>query len=319
MIESVSAADPKAGVTVSKPSNTLLRYREAIESCFPDLVVASVAPAGEGMDNVAVTVTVNDEYVFRFPKIEKAATKVALEAALLPELQKGIDLRIPCPELVGTDPRTGLRFSGYRRIDGVPLEPEVLFGLDPAVQASLMEQIVRFIRQMHSFPVDRATRLGLQSNDYEAEYAGDLWQTRELVYPMLDQRERDYVGRLYEGYLGDVRNFDYEPTVLHADLSPEHIILDPATQAIVGVIDSGDMVIGDPDYELHWLYASYRDELLRRYLAHNPHPCPERLVRKLRFFHRSQTVVDALIGVRRDDREILQSSLAELRRQAQQP
>ncbi len=139
------------------------------------------------------------------------------------------------------------------------------------------------------------------------------WQTRELVYPMLDQRERDYVGRLYEGYLGDVRNFDYEPTVLHADLSPEHIILPRKHR---GVIDFGDMVIGDPDYELHWLYAI---ELLRRYLAHNPHPCPERLVRKLRFFHRSQTVVDALIGVRRDDREILQTSLAELKEQARQP
>ena len=84
MIEPISAADPKAGVTVSKPPGELRRYREAIESCFPDLVVASVAPAGEGMDNVAVTV--NDEYVFRFPKIEKAATRVALEAALLPEL-----------------------------------------------------------------------------------------------------------------------------------------------------------------------------------------------------------------------------------------
>ena len=317
MIELVSAADPKAGVTVSKPSNTLLRYREAIESCFPDLVVASVAPAGEGMDNVAVTV--NDEYVFRFPKIEKAATKVALEAALLPELQKGIDLRMPCPELVGTDPRTGLRFSGYRRIDGVPLEPEVLFGLDPAVQAGLMEQVVRFIRQLHSFPVDRATRLGLKSNDYEAEYAGDLWQTRELVYSMLDQRERDYVGRLYEGYLGDARNFDYEPTVLHADLSAEHIIYDPAAQAIVGVIDFGDMVVGDPDYEMHWLSTEYGDEFLQRYLAHNAHPCPERLLRKLRFFHRANFVIDVLIGFHRNDREILETALAELRRQAQQP
>ena len=298
-------------------TNALLPYRQAIKANFPDLVVASIAPAGEGMDNVAVTV--NDEYVFRFPKIEKAAVRVAVEAALLPELQKGLDLRIPCPEFVGTDPRTDLSFSGYRRLDGVPLAPEVLFGLDPAVRASLMEQIVRFVRQLHAFPVDRATRLGLKANDYEAEYAGDLRQAKELVYPRLAQDERDYVERLYEGYLGDARNLDYEPTVLHADLSAEHIIYDPATQAIVGVIDFGDMVVGDPDYEMHWLYADYGDELLRRYLAHNPHPCPQRLVRKLRFFHRSQTVVDVLIGVSRDDQEILETALAELRRQARRP
>ena len=298
-------------------TNELQRYKEAIESCFPDLAVASVTLAGEGMDNVAVTV--NDEYVFRFPKIEKAATKVALESALLPELQEGLDLRIPCPELVGTDPRTGLRFSGYRRLDGVPLAPEVLFGLDPAVRASLMEQIVRFVRQMHSFPVDRAAQLGLGTNDFRADYAGDLELIRELVHPRLGQRERDYVERLYVDYLGDARNFDYEPTVLHADLSAEHIIYDPATQAIVGVIDFGDMVIGDPDYEMQWLYADYGDELLRRYLAHNPHPCPGRLLRKLQFFHSANFVIDVLIGFHRNDREILQISLAELRRQARQP
>ncbi|MDE2802660.1 MAG: phosphotransferase, partial [Chloroflexota bacterium] len=202
-------------------SDEFLRYREAIEGCFPGFVVASAALAGEGMDNVALTV--NDEYVFRFPKIAKAAAKVAVEAALLPELQERVDVRIPCPEFVGTDPRTGLSFSGYRRIDGVPLEPEVMFGLDPAVRAGLMEQIVRFIRQVHSFPVDRAALLGLRTNDYEAEYAGDLAQVRELVYPMLEQEEREYVERLYAGSLGDVRNLDFVPTVIHADLSPEHI------------------------------------------------------------------------------------------------
>ena len=53
-------------------------------------------------------------------------------------------------------------------------------------------------------------------------------------------------------------------------------------------------------------------------VAHNPHLSLDRLLRELRFFHRSQTVVDVLIGVRRDDQEILQTSLAGLKEQARQ-
>ncbi len=297
------------------PSNELGPYKEAIGECFPDLVVDSINLAGEGMDNLALVV--NDEFVFRFPKLEEAATKIELEATLLPELQKRLDVRIPSPEFVGTDPSTGLTFSGYRWIKGVPLKPEVLLDLDPEVQTSLTEQIARFLRHLHSFPVDQAALLGLKANDFKADYAGDLRPIRELVLPMLGKGEREYVVQLYDDYLGDPGNFNYEPTVIHADLSPEHILYDLVTQAIVGVIDFGDMEIGDPDYELHWLYASYGGGFLQTYLTFNPHPSPDRLLRKLRFFHRANTVVDILIGFHRDDPEIVEDAIAALKLQAE--
>ena len=290
-------------------------YRQTIEDSFPGLVVDAIDLAGEGMDNVALTV--NGEYVFRFPKLEEAAAKIELEAAVLPALQSSLDIRIPNPEFVGIDPRTGLTFSGYRRIEGIPLEPEVLSGLDRDLQTRLSGQIGRFVQQLHSFPVDEAVRLGLRVNDFHADYASDLGPIRERLFPRLSQAEREYVERLYEGYLRDPSNFDYEPTVLHADLSPEHIIYDPVTRAIAGVIDFSDIVIGDPDYELHWLFANYGDRLLETYLVFNPHPAPDRLLRKLRFFDRANTVVDALIGFHRDDPEIVENSIAALRRQVE--
>ena len=290
-------------------------YRETIEHSFPGLVVDSIDIAGEGMDNLALTV--NGEYVFRFPKLEEAADKVELEAAVLPALRDSLEVRIPTPEFVGIDPRTGLTFSGYRRIEGIQLEPEVLSGLDPELQTSLTEQIARFVRQLHSFPVDEAVRLGLRVNDFHADYAGDLGPIGEQLFPRLSQAEREYVERLYEGYLSDPGNFDYEPTVLHADLSPEHVIYDPDTRTIAGIIDFSDIVIGDPDYELSWLYANYGDRFVEAYLVFDPHPAPDRLRRKLRFFDRANTVVDALIGFHRDDPEIIEDSIAALKEQVE--
>lgn len=286
----------------------------AIESNFPRLTVDSIELTGEGMDNLAFTV--NGRYIFRFPKLKTAATHLELESRLLPELQKTLDVRVPSPEYVGTDPRSGLTFSGYRKIDGIALEPEVLLDLDQAVQESLVEQIARFVRQLHSFPVDNAAELGVRVIDFEADYAADLTPIRELVLPRLKPAERQYVERLYRDFLDDRGNFDYQPTLIHNDLSPEHIIYDPEAREIVGIIDFGDVEIGDPDYELHWLYANYGERFLRRYLELNPHPSPERLRSKLLFFSRANTVADVLIGFDRDDDEIVSSSLTLLVEQA---
>ena len=168
---------------------------------------------------------------------------------------------------------------------------------------------------MHSFPVHEAVRLGLRVKDFHADYAGDLGPIGEQLSPRLSQAEREYVERLYEGYLSNPGNFDYEPTVLHADLSPEHVIYDPDTRTIAGIIDFSDIVIGDPDYELPWLFANYGNRFLETYLVFNSHPAPDRLLRKLRFFDRANTVVDALIGFHRNDPEIVEDSIAALRRQ----
>ena len=66
------------GHTKEKPvsSNAFGFYKETIGECFPDLVVGSIKLAGEGLDNLALAV--NDELVFRFPKLDEAAAKIEL-------------------------------------------------------------------------------------------------------------------------------------------------------------------------------------------------------------------------------------------------
>ena len=192
----------------------------------------------------------------------------------------------------------------------------MLLRLDHGLQNSITEQIARFVHQLHSFPLKRAHELGVETNDFRADYAGDLEPIREFVLPRLSPAERRYVEQLYDDYLGDPGNFDYESTLIHADLSPEHVLFDPDTLTITGVIDFGDIEIGDPDYEMHWLYANYGDRFLQTYLNVNPHPYPDRLLRKLRFFNRANTVADVLIGFHRDDLEIVEISLALLKKEA---
>ena len=67
-------------------------FIDALESGIPDLEVASVELADEGMDSIALLV--NREWMFRFPKHDGVSARVELEARLLPELQRVVDVRI---------------------------------------------------------------------------------------------------------------------------------------------------------------------------------------------------------------------------------
>lgn len=121
---------------------------DTIDGSFPELAVTSIELAGEGMDSIALLV--NREWIFRFPKHDGVSARVELEARLLPELQPVVDVRIPVPVFVGTDPRTGRRFSGYGKVERATLDAHVFPGLDTRRQDSVTAQIARFVRQLHS-------------------------------------------------------------------------------------------------------------------------------------------------------------------------
>jgi aminoglycoside 2''-phosphotransferase len=103
--------------------------------------------------------------------------------------------------------------------------------------------------------------------------------------------------------------------LLHADFSPDHIICNEEKNVIAGIIDFGDIEIGDPDYDLMYLYEDYwGEEFIGELLKYYPHRDTERLMRKLEFFSRCNTIHDVLRGIRRKDDGILQEALEELRK-----
>lgn len=74
-------------------------------------------------------------------------------------------------------------------------------------------------------------------------------EIRRRVFPLLDTREQQWTQRLFEGFLNDERNFEFEPVLIHGDLSPDHILFDREKGVVTGIIDFGDMHIGDPAYD----------------------------------------------------------------------
>jgi aminoglycoside 2''-phosphotransferase len=296
------------------------RARKAILANFPSFSIRTIDFLGEGMDSRAYQV--NGEYVFRFPMFKEVSRQLEVEACLLPKLQPTLDLTIPQFRFFGREPSSGLAFAGYRKIEGVELTQELLHSLDEQFQRKLIKQVADFLTQVHAFPIDVAKSCGVAANDLRQDYQDDLDAIRSKVRPLipLDQQPYlRYLEGLYEDYLNDDANFDYTPQLLHSDLSPGHILFDPERLTIVGIIDFGDVNIGNPDYdEFTWMYIDYGSGFIETLLEFLPHPEPDRLFRNLEFFKLSDCVTDILIGLHRNEEDTVRHSLARFVRYAEE-
>ncbi len=182
----------------------------------------------------------NGEWVFQFPRLPGAAERLTTQIAVLPELAREVSSAIPSPEYTSTDPVC----MGYARIDGRPMSADV-DGIWP-------ERLGRFLYDLHLTPPEF---VGLRSSTAEAVRDG-LRRTVDAlsvhVLPLLDPGERATAERTLAAFLDDDDNFRFATGLTHGDIGPEHVLITDAGD-LAGVIDWGDLEVGDPVFDLAWV------------------------------------------------------------------
>lgn len=220
-----------------------------VGSRFPELRGAPVESLGEGWDNTVYLV--GGEWVFRFPRRQVAVPLIEAEIRVLPRLASVLPLAIPEPRFVG-GPSEGYPwpFYGYRLLPG-----RTACRARPSVEARVAAAplLGGFLRALHA--VDAV----------EAGAPPDTLRRADLPPRVLQMHER--LDRLQErGVLADARPWHLfleeapvpgptaEPRLLHGDLYARHLLLDPADRP-VGVLDWGDIHVGDPAVDLGIAYS----------------------------------------------------------------
>src|SRR5690348_17025099 len=100
-------------------------YLRSIHHAYPDLPIVSARFNEEGQNNVVLTL--NEEFVFRFPRYPVALKQLEIELAVLTDIHDYITLRIPRPLFTRLDvPAGDQAFMGYRLIPGAQLWRETL-------------------------------------------------------------------------------------------------------------------------------------------------------------------------------------------------
>jgi aminoglycoside 2''-phosphotransferase len=287
-------------------------YTRAIQACFPQLRVDSIARVSEGWDSIAVEL--NDQYIFRFPKRPDVEPQYQKEALLLAELADRVPAPVPRLEFIWPGGAAyPMRFVGYRKLAGDPLEPA---RFAPTQLALLADRIAAFLSALHGFPADRAARLMVPGGDaaewrqrYDELYA----EVRERVLPLLDARSRSRAAGLWERFLGEGDLFRFRPALIHNDLSANHILCQPGRAALSGVIDWGDAAIGDPAIDFVGLLADCGTAFAERVLAAYQGQVDATFRRRMQFYLRAVPFHEILFGAATGIEEHVRRGVADLR------
>jgi len=215
---------------------------------FPEFRGEPVRPFGIGWDNAAFLV--GERVLFRFPRRRIAAGLIAREIAILPRIAPLLPLAIPSPRFVGAGiteyPWT---FAGYERIAGATA---CSAQLSDEMRGGLAVPLAEFLRALHRIATAPLVACGLPPDEIgRLDHQKRLSATRERL-PALAAAGLIDAPQALESWLiahPPVELDAGQRTLVHGDLYARHVLLDERAHP-VGVIDWGDVHLGDPALDI---------------------------------------------------------------------
>ncbi len=273
----------------------------------PDLAGRDVRFLGEGWDYRVFDVGGD---ILRCPKRAEVGAEMSREADLLALIAGTLPLSVPAARLLAPSEAAP---HGLLRHPGLPGVPAASVALSRTQARWVAARAGTFLAALHAFPVDRALRAGVP----DAPWEPPARQTRRGLARLAA------VARLLPAAIvARCRAILEEPPaagagdrcLTHADFFPEHLLVDPVSHELVGVIDWADAEVGDPARDLAgaWLLAG--DEGLEAALARYAPARDASLAPRARYFAIVQAIGDAWYGAERSLADIVASSRAALSR-----
>ncbi|NUR28659.1 MAG: aminoglycoside phosphotransferase family protein [Catenulispora sp.] len=207
----------------------------------PDLAHLELREVDGGWDNQQWRL--GEELAVRMPRTEHAPFLLHKEQTWLPTLSERLPLPIPTPLRVGR-PSTLFEHTWTiaRWVEGEPAD------YAPITRPEAAEALAEFLKALHHpAPADAPTSPYSRGRPLTESQDGDRWFDVIADHPQLEAARATWQQAVaappWEG-----------PSLwLHADLHPANVVTRDGTLA--GVIDFGDMCVGDPatDLSAAWL------------------------------------------------------------------
>ncbi|WP_436533564.1 phosphotransferase family protein [Actinoplanes sp. HUAS TT8] len=216
--------------------------RSALATALPGFVAESVALLGDGLDNVVFQI--NTDLLVRFGK-SPDPDRTSREAQLLAALQSVSPL--PVPEPVFGPAEAQQDCLAYRKLPGIPL----IEVTEPANLPRIAETLSDFLRTLHAVPLDQLRGLVDVDDQPLPEWLAEAADIFPMVADRVPARFRPRVERFLTATPPP------GPSTLvfsHNDLGIEHVLVDPRTSAVTGVIDWSDAALTDPAYDYGLLF-----------------------------------------------------------------
>ena len=202
---------------------------------------------------------------------------------------------------------TDFPFVGYELIDGRFLTKEVFASLSNDEKDKVLNYMAEFLNILHSIDY---TKLNLSIVNPIDWYENLYRRVQQKCFPYFDEELKSATIKLFENFFADETMHNYMPTLVHGDLSKDHILI---TDNGVGIIDFGDLMVFDPAYDLIWAYLCSKDfyqELLSKYYINKDNYFEHRI----RDFHIIRLPYDGIIYAHEIyDKQLLENELNKLK------
>ena len=231
--------------------------RELVKSQFPQIEAATIECITGGWDFHVFLV--GSRWVFRFPKRSESEAQLLKEFRVLGEVAASVSLAVPRYEFCGEPSRDyPYRFGGYPMIPG---EPMMRLELAYSARAGLAAKLGGFVDSLHRFDPDRAMALGvplLGSDGTIAAARSGALEDLEAIAEILGRDILQCCQQFFDDTASMPRDYDGPARLVHNDLGDEHVLVNPGTGELCGVIDWGDLALADP--ALDFTLWAWQDE-----------------------------------------------------------
>lgn len=231
---------------------------------------------GEGW--TATAYRVNDALVFRFPKRPEYWDEIDREIEFLDYARDHLPLPVPHHLLqIRESSCMPCGYSIYRYIVGDAVDAS---HMSTRARDDLSRTLGGFLAALHGLRPRRG-QLTLPHEDPYQVAMDVLADAEHRIVGQLTPAERRRLADVFRAYVNEPQGIG-RSCIVHADFSAEHILHDGT--GVTGIIDWGDVSLGDPDYDFSYLFVDFGEDFVRTMAGHYGHRDPELLVRKARYF-----------------------------------
>ena len=213
---------------------------------YPEFNNRKFTADNTGWDNFVIKI--DNEYIFRFPKRASSFRTIEMENGVLQYLNKILPSNIKVPNFIYKNLESNYPFVGYKMIKGNFLSKELYNSLDKEEKENFIKNMMVFINTLHSLEINK---FNLDIIDGLSNYKSRYNEFKEKCFDYFDDNLKEKTNNLFNSYFTDKKMQEFRKTIIHGDLSTDHIII---TDDGIGIIDFGDIRVFDYAYDFQWLY-----------------------------------------------------------------